>query len=247
MQKVLDRNSNKAPKKRRRITLARVIKTILITLAFVLMIGIIFIMVFPNSPINVFGVRVFLVSNTRSMEPDLSHNDLIVIRNSSFDELEVGDIVTFRTEVIISGQLQEIYVTHQIIDKLVSEETGEVKFRTSGTNPYIRPDVRLMSANGYGNTNEFVGVLSFHSGFLGQVFAYLRSPFGITMIVANAILIALMIYILLPEKDKKEKQVQFAEAELKNQKDLVKVAIENAGADLSNTDNLSHGMRNLKG
>ena len=206
MQTANTQNTQKSAVKKRHINVAGVVKISLTALAFALLLGIIFIMVFPNSPINFFGVRVFLVSNTRSMEPDMSHNDLIIIRRVDFNELEVGDIVTFKTQTVFNGEAREIFVTHKIIEAVPNEVTGEMRFRTSGTHEDIRPDARLMTEYGYNATNQYIGRLVFHAGFLGNIFAYLRSPFGITMLVVNVGLIVGVFLILQPSKAKGDKK-----------------------------------------
>jgi len=182
--------------KRRKLTIAWTIGNIFIGLVLILLLFIVLTMLFPNSRINFFGLRIFLVSDTRSMEPDFQHNDLIVIRRTEFSELQIGDIVTFKSAIVFGGQVREVFITHKIIERVYDGATDEILFITSGTHENIRPDVRLMSEKGCYFTNAYVGRLVAHSSFLGGMVAYLRSPFGIVMLLLNMGVLLAIIYLL---------------------------------------------------
>lgn len=119
------------------------------------------------------------------MFPDLQHNDLIVVRRVDFYTLQVGDVITFNSTTSINGRVQDIVITHQIIDYTFHPITNEKAFITSGTNQNVPQDARLLTKHGVENTNSFIGIVSFTSRALGNIIAYLASPFGITMIVIN--------------------------------------------------------------
>jgi|GEM_PF-3502318 len=181
------------------------VTNILLALAFMVLLFGITISFFPQSPINVLGIRFFLLTNTRSMEPDMHFNDLIIIRQVLFESLEVGDVVTFTSNANINGTVREIFITHQIIEIIYSEE-GERFLRTQGTNPQVQADRLLVSVDGANNTNRYVGKLWIHTRFLGLMFAYLRSPFGLTMIALN-VAAAVAVWILLkPPKEYPEQE-----------------------------------------
>jgi len=144
-----------------------------------------------------FGFRGFLVANTASMEPTLRYNDLVIVRRANFDNLAVGDVVTFRSTVRLpNGSVERVYITHQII-KVVYQD-GVRAFRTAGTNPEVVQghDRELLTIDGIDGTNAYVGRVMFSSRILGNLIAYLTSPFGITMLILNAGAILLFVLIL---------------------------------------------------
>ncbi|MBQ1339453.1 MAG: signal peptidase I, partial [Ruminococcus sp.] len=64
-----------------------------------------------GKPVNVFG-RSLLTVVTGSMEPSLHTGDYIYVKKVPADELEVGDVITFRSE---EGEVSGKLVTHRII------------------------------------------------------------------------------------------------------------------------------------
>ncbi len=87
-----------------------------------------------GKPVNVFG-RSLLTVVTGSMEPSLHTGDYIYVKKVPADELEVGDIIAFRSEESdVSGKL----VTHRII-----EITPEGDFVTKGDANTIADSKRI--------------------------------------------------------------------------------------------------------
>ena len=87
-----------------------------------------------GKPVNVFG-RSLLTVVTGSMEPSLHTGDYIYVKKVPADELEVGDVITFRSEEDeVSGKL----VTHRII-----EITPEGDFVTKGDANTIADSKRI--------------------------------------------------------------------------------------------------------
>lgn len=87
-----------------------------------------------GKPVNVFG-RSLLTVVTGSMEPSLHTGDYIYVKKVPADELEVGDVITFRSEESdVSGKL----VTHRII-----EITPEGDFITKGDANTIADSKRI--------------------------------------------------------------------------------------------------------
>ena len=71
---------------------------------------------------SVFGYSVFSVESP-SMEPAYMTGDLVYVKLIDPDELEIGDVITFRR-----ADKQEILITHRIID---IQETGDIRFFTT--------------------------------------------------------------------------------------------------------------------
>ncbi|MCL2555756.1 MAG: hypothetical protein FWE03_01885 [Firmicutes bacterium] len=162
----------------------------------------------PQLPLNVIGVGFFTIAPTQSMEPDLTHNDLIVVRRTDFSSLEIGDTVTFKTEIRIRGIMQEVYITHNIAGYRVCVESGQRAFVTRGINAggYDR---NLMTEDGTAfrgsATNTFVGVVFSSSRFFGNLFAYFRSPYATLAAILNMFILMIIYLMVKPEKIKKDK------------------------------------------
>ena len=147
-------------------------------------------LVSPGLFVNVTGYGAFRVSNTKSMAPEYQTNDLIVIKKTCYDKLEVGDNVTFKTPLVVNGRAVDGYITHKIIEKVVCDTAGDVVgFRTSGIAEGIKADRQLMTVSGADGANKYVGRVVLKSSLAGGVLAYLQSFMGIAMLVMNGVLI----------------------------------------------------------
>ncbi len=87
----------------------------------------------------VFGFYLYKIESG-SMEPTLPVGTIILSRKpKNPDALQKKDIVTFKT---MSGTT----VTHRIIDVLTDDQ-GNVNYRTKGDNPINSPDIELLVPN----------------------------------------------------------------------------------------------------
>lgn len=77
----------------------------------------------PNELPSFLGIKSFVIVS-ESMEPTIMTNDVIFIVNTSKENLEVGDIISFRTGDYIN--------THRIIR--IEEQNGEEVYITKGDN-----------------------------------------------------------------------------------------------------------------
>lgn len=76
---------------------------------------------------NLTGYRTFIVLSD-SMEPEIKMNDLIISKKAKENNLELGDIITFK--VYISEFDREVYVTHYIGDIVTTDDTTVYKTRS---------------------------------------------------------------------------------------------------------------------
>ena len=130
-------------------------------------------------------VRLYLASDTESMEPQILANDLLIVKKTNFNSLAVGDKITYKT-------ITDKIVTHEIID--VRQDTnGSKSFITKGTNSESK-DTRPVTIDGANNTNKYIGKLKHKSSFLGKTFAFMRSPVGLLVIIFNIICFGLLIF-----------------------------------------------------
>lgn len=127
-----------------------------------------------NKPVNIFGYQFYIVI-TGSMEPTIKTNGLAVSRDGGYDNIEVGDIVAFRS-VAMGGQS----ALHRVIEK-----TPEGYITQGDNNP--SPDGGVMTAE------NFIGKVIFISNFTASYSSRLNTPNGILrMVVAPSIIILLL-------------------------------------------------------
>lgn len=84
--------------------------------------------VYKNRTVSFFDFHIMRVLSN-SMEPDIKVNTCVIVKETEIDDIEVGDIITFRSlETEIYGE----YNTHRVCDIQVNERTGEKEFITKG-------------------------------------------------------------------------------------------------------------------
>ena len=107
-----------------------IIKTIT-TIFLILLILIIAIQRFSNNSIAIGGIRVFTII-TESMYPEYEVGDMIICKNTSPDNIKVGDNVVYNGEV---DDFKGKVVTHKVIDKW--KTVDGYRFSTKGVNNMI--------------------------------------------------------------------------------------------------------------
>ena len=148
----------------------------LFTLAVCLLVlGAAFLLVSPR-----FGIRAHPVLSG-SMEPALKVGGLVLCRQVSVEEVEVGDIIGFNTP---GGQK----VTHRVIE--ITEGDGKRWFRTKG-DANEDPDPDVFSIPG-GKVDKVV----FHLPYAGYISSFLGSKAGffIFVMVPGVMLLSLFGY-----------------------------------------------------
>jgi signal peptidase I len=117
------------------------------------------------------------------MEPQISANDLLIVKKTNFNALDIGDKIAYKT-------ITDKIVTHEIIDVRVNE-SGTRSYVTKGTNTESK-DTRPVTIDGSNNTNTYIGKLAHKSSVLGKAFAFMRSPVGLLAIIINIICFGLL-------------------------------------------------------
>ena len=151
---------------------------------------------FSERLIDVVGFRVFIIGDTGSMMPVLQYRDLVVIRRFDFNDLEIGDYVTFQSRIDLDGEERNIFVTHEIVDVEMDSKFGSLAYRTSGIHPDVGVDRRFMTIDGSSNTNKFLGKYLFRIRMPQEIHVFLMSVPGIISIIVNficTILIGLLV------------------------------------------------------
>lgn len=122
--------------------------------------------------IQIFGYRAYIVL-TGSMEPSINIGDVVIIKKSEKDKIQVGSIITFKADG------QETTVTHRIVEIL--EDNGQPIYITKGDhNNANDPDLVK-----YENIQ---GIMLFKVGKIGKIITELLTGTGlIVMIIVIAI------------------------------------------------------------
>lgn len=103
-----------------------------------------------------------------SMEPSIKVNDAIVIKRTESTDLEVGDVVTYRS---LDPSFYGIMITHRIID--IVNEDGEIRYVTKGDANQTR-DRSLVSLDQiYGEVIMRIPKLGYLQYFLATAYGWI--------------------------------------------------------------------------
>jgi len=142
----------------------RTVGTFLLVLAFLVVLGTIVIAAFPQ----VVGADESYVVQSSSMSPAIGAGDLVMVNDVETDDIDNGDIITFRT-----GD-EATTVTHRVVD--ISREDDITLFTTKG-DANEEPDSEPVAAE------NVVGRVWFSVPLLGYVVAFAGSQMGLVALV----------------------------------------------------------------
>ena len=120
----------------------------------------------------------FSVVVTGSMEPDIRVGELLVVRETEMDRVEVGNDVLFISR---SGPVEGEAIVHRVIEK--GTDGNGIYFRTEGVNNGGVPDSDRVYEDNY------VGKAVWHSVFWGKIFGFLSNVEVLMMIAVLVIVI----------------------------------------------------------
>ena len=133
--------------------------------------------------ISILGFRQYVVA-TGSMEPKYNIGDLIVIRETTKEEIKIGDVINYISETGIDT------ITHRVVD--IIQKDGQTYYKTKGdNNNSVDPELV--------NYSQVKGILVFKISKLGTVITKMFTGTGIT------ILFAVIILSYIRDKNKEEK------------------------------------------
>ena len=128
----------------------------------------------PNEIPDIFGFKTFVIVS-KSMEPTISVGDTIVVKEVNPEDLNLGDIISFRDGDSIN--------THRITE--IVSDSGKKKFRTKGDNNK-NIDKELVTAS------KIEGKYQLRIKGFGKVIKVLNSK--VTLVILLAFLILILIY-----------------------------------------------------
>ena len=123
----------------------------------------------------------FSIVVTGSMEPDIKVGELLVVKETDIENIEVGDDIMF---VSLSGVIQGEHVVHRVVEKDTDEEG--IFLRTKGVNNPISDTDLVRRGN-------FVGKAVAHSAFFGKIFGFLSDSRTIMMAVVLLLVVPFVI------------------------------------------------------
>lgn len=137
----------------------------------------------PNETPDVFGIKTFTIISG-SMEPNISVNDLVIIKEVDKSEIKKGDIISFK----INGEI----ITHRVIN-IETDTNGEILYTTQGDANNIQDYNKIKFENIEG---KYIGKIP----KLGKITIVLQSKEKLIIII-----ILLIIIYGIEEKNNKKK------------------------------------------
>ena len=169
------------------------LKNILLYIFITLLgIHIIFSAILPERMIDILGYRTFVVL-TPSMDPTIKTGDMIITTSIEQDDLEVGDIITFK--VYIRDLRDENYVTHYIA-AIEEDDFGNTIYKTQGEGQ--EPDNYDDWVDADGNPiditfSDIEGAYLLKIPFVGTLFSFFNNPIFLGLVVINIFVIYITI------------------------------------------------------
>jgi signal peptidase I len=147
----------------------------------------------PGQVPSVAGIKSLTVL-TGSMRPAIDPGDMIVIKSVKPENIKIDDVVTYRTS-------SNILITHRVIE--IKDENGKAMFRTKGDANNVE-DEKLVSES------NIIGKKAFIIPYGGYVAQFMRSKYGIILIVVIIVLFVVLDSKKESDKSKKIKNKQEA-------------------------------------
>ena len=137
---------------------------------------------------------------SESMEPTLEKNDVVVVQKCQPEQLQKGDIITFKQE--------ERMISHRIVD--ITKKQNIIKFETKGDNNQIS-DSDLVEAG------QVYGKVLFRIKKIGNIITYIQNVRGFI----NIAIFVIIVYILvsLRDKQKNTRKMKRKKYEIKKMRD----------------------------
>ena len=152
---------------------------VIIVVIMVLISGLMIISSSNNGVASVFGYSPIVLKDTKSMEPFLTSNDLVIIKEQDASHLEKGQIISFWG--LIGNQ--KSLITHRIYN-VITLDDGTCVYETKGDNNTTYDQDPMNENRQLAITpDDIVGVYQTHIPGLGAVFGFVQTPNGMLFCV----------------------------------------------------------------
>ena len=138
----------------------------------------------PKQTINVFQVRTY-IAKYDTMEPAIKPNDLVFINKVNASKLEEGDLITFEADINYDGDTE--MVTYYV-DSITEVDADAYRISVIAEGSTVPFGVIL--------SDRVVGGYAFRIPVLGSIIEFIKSPFGIGVIVINGLIITGIVIIV---------------------------------------------------
>lgn len=153
----------------------KIVKILQVVLLVLLCFYIGFTLSAPKRTAKILGFKPYAILSN-SMKPVFERGDLIVIGKSKPEQLKVGDIIAFENN-------NGIEVVHRLVE--INEDFSKYYFKTKADANDYR-DYWTISGN------QVYGKHLFTLKYLGHIFLFLRSKYGIVSIIVSVICILII-------------------------------------------------------
>lgn len=137
---------------------------------------------------SVFGYKPFIVLSG-SMQPNIKIGDLVFVKSSKVENLNVNDIIAFKTN-------DNTVTTHRIID-IDTTTKGERCFITKGDSNNVKDDELVCK-------NNLEGKMVKRIPKLGKFISFIQQPLGFLIMMMTIFIICLFIYLYEDKKINKK-------------------------------------------
>lgn len=120
-----------------------------------------------DSKLTIGNIYIFQVA-TSSMVPDYEVGDVIIVKKTAPESLEVGDDVTYLGS---APGVKDLRITHRIVEKKFYEQDGKYYFRTKGIANEVE-DPQINEDNIYGKVVYHTILFSFLGRLLTNMIVY---------------------------------------------------------------------------
>lgn len=183
-----------------------IVRFIYYILLFCIVFGVLFSQQEDNGPKVVFGYGVFHVLS-KSMEPEIPKESLVITKKVDFNNLGVGDDITFLVGPVTS-------ITHRVINVIENHnETGERVLETQGVANGKKDNEVVYEQN-------IVGKVIFTNYYLGKIAIFLKKYWHILLIYMIGYIV--LKKIVLKKIDNEDDEEEELEIEQNNEKIIVK-------------------------
>ncbi len=119
---------------------------------------------------------------TQSMVPTIMVNDAVLVKRSSKEELNVGDVITFKS---LDQRYEGLTITHRIVGtQLLSN--GDTVYRTKGDNNRLEDASLVME-------NSIYGKVILKLPKFGYIQQFLKTPIGFLLFIIMPIILIILL------------------------------------------------------
>jgi len=126
----------------------------------------------PGHIPSIMGYRLMTVLSG-SMSPVIEAGDMIVAKNIDPENIEIGDVITYRVD-------QDTFVTHRVME--ITEQEGKLAFKTKG-------DANNIDDQSLVTPEQVIGSLAFRIPYGGYISNFVRSPIGFILFILIPIIL----------------------------------------------------------